>query len=317
VRIESFANTYKYNLEHNKTLAENNLSQKLALSFRELPVYEGYEITRRIGVGAGSVIYAVKDRRDGQLFALKHVVRHDGQDKRLIEQVENEYRMANRVNHPYIRNIHEIKRIKRRLHTREVFMLMEFCPGIGLDQSSSRSLLDLLLIFRMVADGLTGMHNAGLLHCDMKPNNIIIAENGSIRIIDLGQSCPIGTVKARIQGTPDYIAPEQVRRKPLSRQTDIFNLGATMYWAFAGKHIPTVLPKGGNRLELADEATSGTPPTPHQLKPKIPIGVSNLIMECVNKLPQDRPPDMPSLISRLDLLIHMVAGGKPVASSEL
>ena len=126
------------------------------------------------------------------------------------------------------------------------------------------------------------MHNVGILHCDMKPNNIMIAENGAISIIDLEQSCAMGTVKPRIQGTPDYIAPEQVKRKPLSRQTDVFNLGATMYWALTGKHVPTLIPRGGDRMGLHVEA-AGPPAAPHVLKPGIPVGLSNLIMECVNE----------------------------------
>jgi len=276
------------------------------------PMFDGYEVVRRIGTGAASVIFEVQNKDTGQRCALKHVVRQEGQDKRMIEQVENEYRMACQIDHPYIRKVHDIKRIRRRLQTREVIMLMEFCPGISLEQSSSLSLLDLLLVFRMVADGLNGMHNAGILHCDTKPNNIIIAENGSIRIIDLGQSCPIGTVKSRIQGTPDYIAPEQVKRKPLGRQTDIFNLGASMYWALAGKHIPTmIMPRqSSDRIEVADAANTGPPLSPHQLRPQIPVGVSNLVMECVRKKVIERPCDMRELISRLDVLIHMIAGGK-------
>ncbi len=285
--------------------------QTLDLMTAESPKFEGYEIVRRLGVGAGSVIYAVRSRETDEMFALKHVERIEGKDKRMVEQVINEYRVASLINHPYVRNIYKMKRVKRGFQTKEVFLLMEYCPGVSLEQSSSRSILDLLLIFRMVADGMNGMHNAGLVHCDMKPNNIIINDDGGIRIIDLGQSCPLGTVKPRIQGTPDYISPEQVKRKPLTKATDIFNLGATMYWAFTGKHIPTMIPKRTNGIELALNDNVGPAKSPNELKPAIPMGVSNLIMECVEKDPRRRPSDMPTLISRLDLLIHMIAGNKP------
>lgn len=291
-------------------MADFSRSRQLAMGAYEPPNFDGYEVVRRIGVGAASVIFSVRNKKTGEIRALKHVIRADGQDKRMIEQVENEHSIANRVDHPYIRKIYEIKRIKRRLQTREVIMMMEYCPGISLEQGPSHSLIDLLLIFRMVADGLNGMHSVGLLHCDIKPNNIIIAQNGSIRIIDLGQSCPIGTIKPRIQGTPDYIAPEQVKRKPLSRGTDVFNLGASIYWAMTGKHIPTMIPRHNDRLEIANPDNLGPIPSPHKLKPKIPVGVSNLIMDCVKKKSSERPSDMLTLISRLDLMIHMIAGGK-------
>ena len=288
---------------------------RAVLGATEPPVFNGYEIIQRIGFGAASVIYIVTDKKTNRTHALKHVVRPEGHDKRMIAQVENEYHVGRHIDHPYIRKVYEIQRRRRRMQTREVLMLMEYCPGISLEQSSARSLLDVLLIFRMVADGLHGMHTAGWIHCDIKPNNIIIADNGAIRIIDLGQSCRTGTIKPRIQGTPDYIAPEQVRRKPMTRQTDVFNLGATIYWALTGKHVPTLIPKQPERVELADRTAAGAVPTPHQLKPQIPIGVSNLIMDCVRDRPANRPADMPAVISRFDLLIHMIAGGKPTVES--
>ena len=297
------------------TLPDIAKDRPIPLGSIEPPTYEGYEIIRRIGIGAASVIFSVKHQKTGEIRALKHVVRCDDTDKRMIEQVENEYRVGTRVDHPYVRNVYEIQRRKRRwLQTAEILLLMEYCPGISLEQSASRSLLDLMLIFRMIAEGLNAMHQQGYLHCDIKPNNIIIAENGAIRIIDLGQSCRLGTVKPRIQGTPDYIAPEQVKRKPLVRATDVFNMGATIYWALCGKHVPTLIPKQADRVELVTESNTGPPPSPHQLKPQIPVGVSNLVMDCVEYSPKNRPPDMNTLISRLDLLIHMIAGGRPIAN---
>ena len=285
----------------------------MGIGATELPVFPGYEILRRIGLGAASVIYAARHKQSGEVRALKHVMRVEGQDGRMVEQVENEFRVGAKIEHPYIRKVFDIKRRKRRLQTREVFLLMEYCPGVSLEQSRSRSLLDLLLIFRMVADGLGGMHNQGFLHCDMKPNNIIIADNGAIRIIDLGQSCSNGTVKPRIQGTPDYIAPEQVKRKPLTVRTDVFNLGATMYWALTGKHVPTLIPKQSDRLDLAGSKKE-PPPSPNKIYSRIPLGVSNLVMDCVKTDPRDRPGDMPALIARIDLLIHVIAGGYPLAN---
>jgi len=297
-------------------MADTILQNHFKFGNIEQPRFDNFEVIKRLGFGAGSIIYSVKNIKNGKLFALKHVVRKEGENGRMIEQVENEFRIGNKIDHPYIRKAFEIHRKKQRLRTREVIMLMEYCPGVSLEQSPSRSLLDLLLIFRMVADGLGGMHNQGYLHCDMKPNNIIIAENGAIRIIDLGQSCRNGTIKPRIQGTPDYIAPEQVKRKPLSTRTDVFNLGATMYWSLTGKYVPTLIPKQqADRLDIAVKPEQSETIPPHKIKPKIPVGVSNLIMDCVKFNPADRPADMPTVISRLDLLIHLIADGKPIGSN--
>ena len=70
------------------------------------------------------------------------------------------------------------------------------------------------------------MNSRGYVHADTKPNNIIVSAKGTVKIIDLGQSCPLGTIKERIQGTPDFIAPEQVNRRPLARRVRPYVIGA-------------------------------------------------------------------------------------------
>jgi serine/threonine-protein kinase len=179
--------------------------------------------------------------------------------------------------------------------------------GQTLESGPTLSLVDVLLVFRMVATGLNAMHHQGYIHCDIKPNNILLSKSGSIKIIDLGQSCKIGTIKRRIQGTPDYIAPEQVRRRPLGPKTDMFNLGATMYWALTGHTVPTLIPKTKNGIPVA---TPKSYPHPHELKSRIPIGVSKLVMECAKEDPMERPSDMATIISRLDMIVHSLLGDK-------
>ena len=81
---------------------------------------------------------------------------------------------------------------------------------------------EVVRIFQAVASAMGHMHSMGFIHADMKPNNIIVgSKNGAVKVIDFGQSCSIGTRKARIQGTPDFIAPEQVKLRPLDARTDV------------------------------------------------------------------------------------------------
>src|SRR5438309_1276541 len=75
---------------------------------------------------------------------------------------------------------------------------------------------------------------------DLKTNNILVGPDGKVKVIDFGQACKTGTCKERIQGTPDYIAPEQVKREAVTFRTDVFNFGATMYWTVTGQKIPTL-----------------------------------------------------------------------------
>jgi len=165
-------------------------------------------------------------------------------------------------------------------------------------------MMDLLDTFIQSAQGLKAMHNMGYVHCDIKPNNILRNDAGLVKVIDYGQSCKIGTVKERIQGTPDYIAPEQVSRRPVTVQTDIFNLGATLYWAITGKNIPTlytVNKKGDNSFLVDDRIQS-----PSELNPKIPPAVNNLALECISTSPKKRPADMDEMITRLEIGKHIL-----------
>jgi serine/threonine protein kinase len=267
----------------------------------------GYSITQRIGSGARSTIYLATDEESKETVALKRVVLEKAEDSRVFEQVETEYRVAKRIDHPYVRKCFELKRIRSLFKTKELLLTMEYFKGQSLEEAPTLSLVDVLLVFRMVASGLNAMHQQGFVHCDIKPNNILLSKSGAIKIIDLGQSCRIGTTKPRIQGTPDYIAPEQVRRRPLGPKTDIFNLGATMYWALTGKNVPTLIPKkkGGIGLVIPKNC-----PAPHEIRKKVPVGVSKLIMDCIKDNPADRPRNMMMVISRLDLMIHSILGNK-------
>jgi len=266
----------------------------------------GFTIKKRIGTGARSTIYLATDEQDKTNVALKRVIFERSEDSRIFEQVETEYKIARRIDHPYVRKCYKLKKIRSMFKVKELLLSMEFFDGRSLEDSPTLSLLDVMLVFRMIAGGLNAMHQHGLVHCDIKPNNILMSKSGSIKIIDLGQSCKIGTTKPRIQGTPDYIAPEQVRRKPLGPKTDVFNLGATMYWALTGENVPTLIPKK-NSLGLAVLETCRPP---HELKKRIPVGISKLVMDCVRDDPAERPRNMLLVISRLDLMVHSILGGK-------
>jgi len=266
----------------------------------------GFTIIKRIGTGARSVIYLATDDADKTNVALKRVIFERREDSRIFEQTEAEYKVGRRIDHPYVRKCYKLKKIRSIFKLREMLLSMEMFDGKTLEDRPTLSLVDVLLVFRMVATGLNAIHREGFVHCDIKPNNILMSKSGSIKIIDLGQTCRIGTTKRRIQGTPDYIAPEQVRRKPLGPKTDIFNLGATMYWALTGHNVPTLIPK-------KDELGLPIPQPrrePHEIKKQIPQVISKLVMDCVEDDPAKRPTNMATIISRLDLMIRSIFGGK-------
>ncbi len=122
-----------------------------------------------------------------------------------------------------------------------------------------------------------------------------------MKIIDFGQTCRSGTAKKRIQGTPDFISPEQVKCEPVTPRTDVFNFGATLYWALCGQKLPTLftLKKGANSFLMDDHIA-----TPGAINPEVPETLSNLVMECVRTNPAKRPGDMGDVVRRLELIHH-------------
>ncbi len=170
----------------------------------------GYSVLAEVGRGAASIIYLVQDPRTKQVWALKHVRKDGPKDQRFLDQAEMEAEVGSKVRHDALRHIEKCIKARALLAVKELFLVMEYVDGVSLESNPPASLAGALDIFHQVARGLAHMHGRGFVHADMKPHNIVVKDDGSVKIIDLGQACATGTVKPRIQGTPDYIAPEQV-----------------------------------------------------------------------------------------------------------
>jgi len=261
-----------------------------------------YHVIDLIGQGAGSLIYAVSHPATHQLYALKHVVRKSEKDDRFIEQLETEYQVGRQVSHPGLRRSIEFK-VNRTLLRKatDAALVLELFDGISLERQLPRDLTDIVAAFIQTAQALGALHGQGFVHCDLKPNNILRDNSGRVKVIDLGQTVKAGTIKKRIQGTPDYMAPEQVKCLPVTFKTDGYNFGATMYWALCGRKMPTLftLKKSENSFLVDDRIT-----TPRDCNPQVPETLSNLVMECVRTNPAKRPEDMTELTRRLEIIEH-------------
>ncbi len=268
-----------------------------------------YDVMAILGQGARSIIYAVKDKKNN-VFALKHVIKGENDDQRYIDQAVLEHQIAQAVNHGSLRKSFKLIRRRELLRVHEVIVLMELVDGMTLEHYQFKSLIDFCQVMQKVADGLRAMHDAGYVHADIKPNNIMVDEKQVVKLIDFGQSCPIGTIKPRIQGTPDYIAPEQVKRKQITPHTDIYNLGATMYFLLTRQHVPTVMPIAEG-MSVALKSDRVCPP-PRNIDPKIPPALSGLVMQCIELDAAERPQSMNLVYQRLGMaLSQLTRGGDP------
>jgi eukaryotic-like serine/threonine-protein kinase len=262
------------------TLPANNLTLPLPKTLF------GYNVISRIGEGAASQIYAVSDPKTGQLYALKHVFRKNEKDDRYIQQVMNEFEVSKACRHPVLRKCIDLKTVKKFFGPiTEVALIMELIDGAPLDQSPPVPLQRTLDIFIEIAQGLWEMAKAGYVHCDMKPHNVMLSPDGKVRLIDFGQACKTGTVKERVQGTPAFISPEQARCKELTEQTDVYNFGATLYWALTGRRVPTLLTVEKVDRDIVKEQKY---PSPTEINPQVPHAVSETVMACLRLKPWER-----------------------------
>jgi serine/threonine protein kinase len=283
-----------------------------ALNKSSTKVIAGYRVLAKIGIGAASELYAVQDPRSKQVWALKHVIKNSERDERFLEQACNEYAVGSKLDHPNVRRMVRVIKHRHLFRTHAISLLMELVDATPLDQRVPRTDLQAVRIFRQVAAALAHMHKRGLVHADIKPSNILVTEDDEVKIIDLGQGCPIGTVKKRIQGTPGYMAPEQAHRQTITEKTDIYNFGATMYWVLTREVIPTAMPpkdENSNALFTGalDKEMVEKPVPPIEKNPRIHPLLSKQIMDCVQLEPENRPESMDFVLNRLDLIVDLLS----------
>ena len=284
---------------------------ELTAAWKKGDTVEGYRVMSEIGRGAASVIYLVQDPKTKQIWALKHVVKNNPKEQRFLDQTEAEYKIASALDHESIRKIPRIIKKGTLLKTNELYLVMELVDGVSLHEEQPDDLATTVDIFHQTASALAQMHSRGFVHADMKPHNVIVGAglDGSYtaKLIDLGQSCKIGTIKKRIQGTPDYIAPEQVHRREITAKTDVYNFGATMYWVLTGKNIPTAMGVGGDSLTGSRDDALIEKATPvNEINPLVPDRLNDLIMECIQVDPDQRTEDMDVVADKLDLILGIL-----------
>lgn len=260
-----------------------------------------YRILAKLGNGANSTLFKVRCTRTGSLYTVKNVKVHTPEDQKFIEQLKAEYAMGSQMDHPAIRKVYELRYVRRRLRIKAAMLFMEFVDGIPMnDPDFQWTMPELLELFIQAAEGLAAMHQAGFVHADLKPGNMLVNAERKVKLIDFGQSCRMHTSKARVQGTMDYIAPEQVALSVLDQRTDVFALAASLHRIITGTPIATEMNRNitvhsqglvGKRLADIAQPTNID----------VPAVVAKLIDNCCEKDPSKRLLDMRAFIERAQL----------------
>ncbi len=266
-----------------------------------------YRVLEKLGEGAETKIFRARCMRTGKDYAVKIIKVVKPEHSGFVDLLRAEHTIGSSIDHPIIRKVYELRILRQRLRVRGAILFMEYVPGISMSaREFHRPLPELLSLFRIVAEGLYEMHRAGYVHADLKPNNIMVTPEDEIKLIDLGQSSTIHEAKAKIQGTIDYMAPEQAQRGILDERTDVFGLGAALHRVLTGKAVLTQM---NQNLDIHSQGLVGkrvsqiNKPTMEDL----PLSITRLINDCCQSDPADRIRDMPSLIDRINLVQTVIS----------
>lgn len=261
-----------------------------------------YEITARLARGGMSTVYTALDTRLDRQVALKVLYPHLAEDPTLVERFEREAKTAARLSHPHVVNVYD-QGVDVRGDTPLAYLAMEYVPGVTLRQViSSHAPMEPERVWkylRPVVDGLAAAHRAGLVHRDVKPENVLVSPEGAIKVADFGLARAAtqhtGT-HAAILGTVAYISPELLSGEKADQRSDVYALGILAFEMLTGKQPFT----GKSAVEVAMQHTTSRVPAPSSVVPHLPEAVDELVVHCTEPNPQDRPQDASQVLSLID-----------------
>ncbi len=193
-----------------------------------------YEIRRERARGGMGIVYEARDRTLDRLVALKVLLPEFAADPVFELRFLREARAAAKLTHPGIVTVYEAGRYRGKL-----YIAMELVEGTPLDTLGRRPAPEALSILAETAEALSAAHDAGLVHRDVKPANIILTPKGRVKVLDFGLVAPLKTIhspKTPAVGTPYYIAPEILEGRAADRRSDIYSLGVVLYEMLSGEH---------------------------------------------------------------------------------
>ena len=247
-----------------------------------------YDIQTIIGQGGMGIVYKAHDRELDDVVAIK-TLRSEAlsADPTLLDRFKQEIRLARRITHPNILRTHDLGESNGLR-----YLSMEFVKGITLkglvEQDQLIPTPVALRIAKQICAGLAAAHEVGVIHRDIKPQNIIIEPTGGLKVMDFGIARLTQergmTAAGTVVGTPDYMSPEQARGANLDFRSDIYSTGVVLYELFT-----SVLPfEGDTPLAVVLKHVQEKPPSPQAKNPRIDPKIAAIILRCMQKDPADR-----------------------------
>ncbi|MBM3312747.1 MAG: hypothetical protein FJY80_14715, partial [Candidatus Aminicenantes bacterium] len=246
-----------------------------------------YEIIEEIGRGGMGRVYKAFDRKVKETVALKLIRPEISVSETAVERFKNELRFARKIAHRHVCRLYDAGE-EGPIH----FLTMEFIPGEDLKSFLRRSghltPAKAVSLARQTAEGLAEAHRLGVVHRDLKPQNIMIDKEGNARVMDFGiariQEVEGLTGSGVFIGTPEYMSPEQAEVKEVDGRTDIYSLGVVLYEMLTG-HVPF---EGETPLGIAMKHKSEPPRSPRELNAQVTADLAAVVLKALAKKRDDR-----------------------------
>ena len=270
-----------------------------------------YEIVEKVGTGGMADVYRAKDHRLNRFVAVKVLKNEYSEDTRFVTKFRQEAQSVASISHPNIVGVYDVGEEEE-----AYYIVMEFVDGITLknyiEKKGVLPVREAVGIGLQIASGLEAAHSNNIIHRDIKPQNILIARDGTAKISDFGiaKAASSNTITASAMGSVHYISPEQAKGGYSDEKSDIYSLGVSMYEMLSGK-----LPFTGEKavaVALAHVQEEAIPL--NDLDGTIPVGISNIVNKCMQKKPDMRYADAAELITEMKMFLQNLMGNMVLLS---
>jgi eukaryotic-like serine/threonine-protein kinase len=258
-----------------------------------------YQVIEELGRGGMGRVYKVFDTEVQEKVALKLLKPDIAGDREATDRFRNELKLARKIRHPRVCQMFDFN-----AHEGTPFITMEYVAGEDLKSmirmSHQLSVGTAIHVARQLCEGLAEAHRLGVVHRDLKPQNVMIDRDGDARIMDFGIARSLEakgvTGSGVIVGTPEYMSPEQVEAREVDQRSDIYSLGVILYEMLTGR-VPF---EGDTPLSVAMKQKTETPQPPAELNAQIPPDLSGVILKCLEKDKAGRYQNAGELLADLD-----------------
>jgi serine/threonine protein kinase/tetratricopeptide (TPR) repeat protein len=282
-----------------------------------------YQVIEELGKGGMGKVYKVLDKETNEKIALKLIKPEIASDKKTVERFRNELTTARKIVQKNVCRMYDLNKEKG-----NYYITMEYISGQDLKglirQTGQLTVGKAVSIAKQICDGLAEAHSLGVVHRDLKPNNIMIDKEGNAKIMDFGIARSLeakGITGAGVMiGTPDYMSPEQVDGKETDQRSDIYSLGVILYEMVTGR-VPF---EGDTPFSIGVKQKSEIPRPPKEINEQIPEDLNRVILKCMEKDKEKRYQSVGELHSELMNLEkgiptteRIVPERKPLTSREI